>query len=393
LVHSLVLVILTIILFPSRADSAESITIEAKDYDEKIVAVGLLQFTNETSFKAEVSGAIKSITVEEGAFISAGSILIEFDDANQGFQLEEMQASYIDAQAQYNQLVEFDFLVAKEELRRLTALKEQAKKTYENAMNLYKEGAISQSAMQESKAYYDTVVAQWTSANLKVKSLEQGGPLREAALSRVQGVKAMYDRTLETSSKYQIKVPWDSVLLKAYVQPEDYVQVGQLLAEIGEQGSYQVTTELDEKYFPYISKGLKASVFVGENRAEAIEGKINIITPKINENTGTFGVKIELPSEFPYQASDLTVNVEIKLKEQKDAITLSAQYLIEEEDDVYVYLFKNGTIQKTRIEIERGSSSTVLVLEGLQAGDVIVKPSPELEDGDSVKISKGAGAA
>ena len=51
-----------------------------------------------------------------------------------------------------------------------------------------------------------------------------------------------------------IAAPWDAILLQSYVNLQDQVEPGKVLARIGKQGGYYVTTELDKKYFPDIDK-------------------------------------------------------------------------------------------------------------------------------------------
>ncbi len=76
----------------------------------------------------------------------------------------------MDAEAQYDHLVEFEYQTAKAELSRLTSVKDQAKNAFDNATQLYKEGAISQSAYTEQKLNYESALAQWNTAKLNLQA-------------------------------------------------------------------------------------------------------------------------------------------------------------------------------------------------------------------------------
>lgn len=372
-------------------DGMQAMTVTASDYEEKIVAAGLLQMAQETSLTAEVSGVVDAVLAKDGDLLTAGSILVHIDDQSQTFQTDTSKATYLDAQAQYRQLVEVDYRSALADLARLRALKTQAEKSYQDAQKLFQEGAISQNALAVEKANYDSVIVQWTAADLRVKSLAEGGALRSSAYSRLEGAKATYERAEDVSSKYHISVPWDSVVLKTYVKPQDFVQAGQIIADIGQKSGYHVVVQLDEKYFPYLTKGMPATVSVGEDKLGALEGKVDVITPKINEDTGTFDVEVLIPSDFPYQASDLTVNIEILLQSVPNAITIPSEYLLvdpEGKQGTFVYLYQGGKAVLTEVELNRGPGSKSVISKGLSEGDVILLPVPGLEDGDSVKVSK-----
>lgn len=382
-------VVLVLFLLNGKSSGREeAMTIRLQKYEEKIIAAGQLQLAKETTLIAEVSGEVKAIGAEEGDVVSAGSILISIDDSDRGFQLEQKKAGYENADAQYQHLLDFDYATAKEDLTGKASKRDQAKKAYDAAVELYGQGAISQLDYLEYKADYEAVLAEWNSAKLKVTSLEEGGALRSSSYAQMQSARASYESALNDQKKYQIAAPWDTVLLNTYVNEHDYVRQGDRLADIGEAGSFHVVTELDEKYFPYLSKGSKATIYAGDpGKSEGTEGIIDVISPKINSDTGTFKVRIGLPDEFPYLASDLTVNVEIFLREKDNAIVIPDRYLIGRESSVYLY--RNGKAQKVHIEYETGPSANLLVTAGLKEGDVIIMPNPSVQDGKTVKISKG----
>lgn len=383
-----ILIFVLFLLGFGNSEKAEVLLVQPQSYKEKIVAVGQLQLANETTLISEVSGEIQNIGAQEGDTISAGAIIISVNGSDQEDQLEQKKANYQDVDAQYRQLVEFDYLSAKEDLKRLNSKKEQAQKSYDAAARLYKEGALSQIGFMEYKVSYESALAEWNTAKLKVESLNEGGSLRNSSYAKLQNAQSVYESALKTKQKYQITVPWNSVLLKSYVGEQDYVRPGDALADIGEAGSYHVVTELDEKYYPYLTEGMRTTVSLGDlGKASEAEGRIDVITPKINNSTGTFQVKVGLPKEFPYQASDLTVNVEIIIKEKENAIVIPEQYLIQKEANVFVY--DNGRAFKTPIKYESGPSSNLLVTHGLKKGDVIIKPSASIQDGKKIKINKG----
>jgi multidrug efflux pump subunit AcrA (membrane-fusion protein) len=370
----------------------ETLVIRPQPYTEKIVAAGQLQLARETTLISEVSGEIQRIGAGEGEVVSEGSIIISINDTDQDFQLEQKKANYENADAQYRHLIDIDYLTAKEDLAGRSAKKEQTKLSYEAALKLFEEGALSQVDFLKYRSDYETAAAEWNSARLKVESLGEGGALRNSSYAQLQSARSSYESALSNQEKYRITAPWNSVLLKLYVNEYDSVKPGDLLADIGEAGSYLVITELDEKYYPYLAEGMKAMISLdGGNDLEGAEGVVDVITPKINSETGTFEVKITLPEAFPYQASDLTVNVEIIIREQNQAIVIPEQFV--EEGKSAVYLYQNGKAVETPIQYESGPSSSVVVTDGLAEGDIIIRPDADVKDGEAVKIREGAEAS
>ncbi len=370
-------------------EKAEALTIRLKPYTEKIVAVGQLQLARETTLVSEVSGEILWIGAREGDVTPEGSVIISIHDSDQEFQLEQKKASYENADAEYRNLIDFDYLAAREDLAGQNTKKEQAKISYEAAVKLFEEGALSRVDFLDYKSDYETALAVWNTARLKVDSLGEGGALRNSAYARLQSARSAYESALRNQEKFRITVPWNSVLLKLYVSEYDYVRPGDKLTEVGEAGSYHAVAELDEKYYPYLSEGMKAVVSLdGQKSLGVAEGVVAVITPKINSDTGTFEVKISLPEEFPFRASDLTVNVEIITKEQNQAIVIPEQFLVERKSAVYLY--QNGKAIETPIKYQSGPSSNLVVTDGLKEGDIIIRPNSYVQDGKVVRIREGA---
>jgi len=383
-IGGLVLLVLVVFLIKSAGNGVEALRIEKKDYEEKILAVGRLHLEQEISLVAEVRGKVVFLGAREGDTLSAGAILLKMEDEEKGYLLKDKESEYADLQAQYKQIMEYQLPSAKETFKSLTTEKEKAEKEYEDAKQLHQEGAISESQLLEKETKRASLLSQWNVQKLKVEALSPGGTESSALYARLQGAKAAYENALATAQKYMIRVPWEALVLKIHVDAEDFVPMGEVLAEIGKKGNFLVEVELDEKYFPYVSVGQEGRVFLNpEDRKKDSLGSISEISPRIDENKGTFAMVITLPSDFSYQASRLTVNVEIPMKKMEKAIRIPQAYLVDENS---VYLYEGGEARKKKIRIERGLSSSVYVLEGLKEGNVILLPGEGVEEGKRVKI-------
>lgn len=364
----------------------ETLTVRPQKYAEKIVATGLVQLAKETKLVAEVSGIVKNVELDDGNSISAGAVILSIDSSDLEYELKQKESAYLDEKAQYENLVIYEYQAAAEDLKRLDTARKKAEADWKAAELLYQEGAISSSERLTAKSAYDSSAAEWKKASLKAESLREGGSLRSSAYSQMMNAETAYESKLAEKNKYTITAPWDAILLKTYVKEQETIKPGDALADIGEEGNSFVATELDEKYFPYLLKGMKAEIKMGDNRLPAAEGTITVISPKINENTGTFSIQIGLPGDFPFQASALTVNVEILISEDENAILIPNQYLIAGEDSVYLYA--DGKAMKKKITYRLGLSGNVVVTRGLAEGDLLIKPNKEIYDGKSVRIKK-----
>lgn len=343
------LIAVFLIFFAIRGNApVEAFIVSEGPFSEKIVAIGQLGLEQETTLVAEVSGNIDGVYASESQTVNRGSILLEIE--------KQVTLDYESAQSEYT---------------RANSRRSYAASAYENAVALYAEGAVSEQEMKAKKLDYETALSQFYSAQLTLQQVA------------------------ENLSRYKISAPWDAVVLKIYTHVGDYVQAGDPLVDIGSIGGYRISAELDEKYFPYITEGLPVVISVGDGYAGTAAASINNITPKINQNTGTFEIDILLPEDYPYKASNLTVNLEIKVNEAANVIVIPQSYLIEKAgpDKAFVFVYEQGRAIKTPIDIQSGISSTVLVSDGLSAGDILLLPQEGLQDGDTISKYKEANAS
>lgn len=347
----LILIVAVAIFFITKEEGVSAFSVIEEPYTEKIIAVGQLGLEQETTLVSQVNGIVETVTLKPGEHVASESLLIEIEN--------QASLEYSSARSEYN---------------RLLSLQSISKIDYNNASTLYKEGAISKSDMLLKKTAYETIATQLKSAQLQLQV------------------------TKDNIDKYSIKAPWDSVLLKSYVSPGDYVRTGEALAEIGSIGGYKILAELDEKYFPYVKNEMPVSISVGDGRQGEAKGFIDNITPQIDKNTGTFEIRIEVPEGFPYQASNLTVNLEIILLEIDKAIVIPQNYIIQEasyngKNNNFVLTYDEGKALKSPVEVQLTLSDKVLVLEGLKAGTILLLPESGIKNGDLVKKYKVGDAA
>lgn len=382
----LVLIIVVIFMFMNgKGGKADSLKIAAGPYSQNILAVGKLVPALETELKSEVSGNVLKAGYSEGAAVSKNDILFVIDNKDAGFNVTERLASYQTAKAQYADLTSAQLPEAKQKLAQAEAEKKAATDLYNDSVTLYKEGAISQNDFLDAESRYQAALSLYDVALHNYESVSANGSLRSQSLAQRNSAKAGYDQAIADAGKYQIKAGQDGVLIKKLVEVGSYVQPGQTLAFTASLDDFYVTTELDERYFTYVKNTMKAEISVGEGAKYS--GRVSSVSSKIDETTGTFGVRIALAKDFPDKAAGLTVNINIILDSQPSAISIPQSYLVKDADgSFYVWKYVSGKVSKTPVVAGPALTQTLLIKSGLAEGDIIVSPTPSLKDGDAVSI-------
>lgn len=135
-------------------------------------------------------------------------------------------------------------------------------------------------------------------------------------------------------------------------------------------------------------------IYVGATAAQSSGLDLGSITGSLmgglsGSNGATVKVKIKNPDEKVVIGFD--VDIKIKLCTIEDVLKIPVECVIYDNSEYFVYVFDSDKNTVKKKQITRGSldDSCYEVLEGLNAGEKVVKsPAPHMEDGTKIK-SKG----
>ncbi|MGB4222243.1 MAG: efflux RND transporter periplasmic adaptor subunit, partial [Syntrophorhabdus sp.] len=204
---------------------------------------------------------------------------------------------------------------------------DKAKKDYERADILYKNGAISTSQFEAAQNAYNTRTAQYRSAQ-ETLSLVQEGPRKEdiqAAEYRVQQAKAMVNTSEERLKDTTLFAPITGVVLRKNVELGETLSAGIPVFTIGDLENPWVKVYVKEDRLGQVKLGQKADIKVDSFKDKTYDGTVTFIsseaefTPK-NVQTEeervklVFGVKVKVKNENGELKPGMPADVRITLK-------------------------------------------------------------------------------
>lgn len=204
---------------------------------------------------------------------------------------------------------------------------DKAKKDYERADILYKNGAISTSQFEAAQNFYNTKAAQLRSAQ-ETLSLIKEGPRKEdikAAEHRVQQARAMMNTSEERLKDTVLVAPISGVVLRKNVELGEIISAGTPVFTIGDLENPWVKVYVKEDRLGQVKLGQKANIKVDSFKDKTYEGTITFIsseaefTPK-NVQTEeervklVFGVKIKVKNENGELKPGMPADVKITME-------------------------------------------------------------------------------
>ena len=166
----------------------------------------------------------------------------------------------------------------------------------------------------------------------------------------------------------------------------------------------KVKANISEQYYPNVKVGdkvsIKVDIFPNEVFEEhnyvtstnyykqKFEGKVSRINPALDAATRTFGVEITIPNSNERLRPGMFARATFHMGDVEgvmvDDVAVQKQAGSSER---FVYVVKDGAVEKRFVRDGRRVGSKVSIIEGLQAGEVVATTSfVRLEDGKSVNI-------
>jgi membrane fusion protein (multidrug efflux system) len=308
-----------------------------------LVLNGVVEPERKVPVYSRLSAYVKKISKEEGDFVKKDDILALLDDT-------EILISY----------------------RQAEILLEQAKLTLKDeeinnqrSEELKKREMISEQDFQASQATYNKA-------------------------------KLDYQTKLENFKDLELQLSYTKIISQA----EGYVT--ERLIEVGDQVNPNQHVYTVEDFSPLLVRvyvptadtvnlkaGMDAQVVTDVLKGMVFEGKIKLINPRIDVQSGTVKVTIEVFDSTRKLKPGMFVETRIVVSNKPDALVVPRKSIVYEQNQPYVFVFNFQGMQVSKRPIKTGISEgdNIEVEEGLQEGDRIVTVGVEgLKDQMKVRV-------
>lgn len=284
----------------------------------------------ESNVGFKIPGRVTELRVDEGYKVKAGDILARLDSAELASIVSQSRAALNEADTRLAELRagsrSQEIEQAKANLTAHEAGLAKARKDFERAEVLYKNGAISRADFDAAKSAYDALSAQKKHA-AELLSLVKEGPRREqiqAAEQRVKQARAALAASKERFKDTVMYAPLAGVVLRKNVELGETVGAGTPVFTVGDLENPWIKVYVKEDKLGLVKLGQKASISVDSYKGKTYEGTITYIsseaefTPK-NVQTReervklVFGVKVKVKNVNDELKPSMPADVRIEL--------------------------------------------------------------------------------
>jgi len=328
----------------SQQEDAAVVNVEQvgrKNLNSYLVLNGVVEPERIVEVYSRLSAYVKNIIKEEGDYVRTNDVLAQLDDKEiqisyqqSKIQLEQAKLSLEEAEANFNrsqELIKKD-LISEQEYQTTESAYNQRKLDYDNRMESFKNLQLQ---------------LDWT----KIRALSDG---------------YITERLIEVGSKvnqnqqvYTIE-DFSPLLIRVYVPSSDAIKL-----ETGMTA--EVTTTV-----------LEGKVYMGD---------IKLINPRIDSQTGTIKVTIEVFDDTFQLKPGMFVEVKIIIGMKENILVIPRKAILFKQNKTFVFVMDQGRVSQREVTLGLTEEDEVEITEGLNEGEVIVTVGVEaLKDGQQVRV-------
>ncbi|WP_370261634.1 efflux RND transporter periplasmic adaptor subunit [Limnobacter sp.] len=336
---------------PQTANPAEqagqpSLTVELFTVQNQTMPVGITVNGSVAAWQEALIGAqlagvrIEKLLAQAGDVVKKGQLLAQYDQATVQADLQQALGALAEAQALY----------------------EQARINAELVAGLGDSGAISR---QE---------------RLQVETISK------SAMARLQSAKAAVAQQQIRMANTRVVAIDDGVISARRATLGAVPNPGEELFRLVRQQRLEWRAELSADELLKVKVGMPVVVQHGE---QTLQGKVRTLGAAVDPQSRMGLVYVDLPGAYAQgMRPGMFVQGRFELAQQP-ALVVPQSAVVERDGFTYVFVVPQGAsqVQRVKVQADRTGGQWVRILEGLQAGQAVVKTGVAfLADGDVVKV-------
>ena len=327
---------------------------------QTFLITGRLVASQKSDIAARIKGSVRKILVRIGDRVKAGQILAELDVDRLKLEADLRSADVLAARAKWKTAQAQVGLVS-QELKRLERLRKSA--------------AFSQARFEDKKQEV-----------VKAKSAVDE---TAAALKRARAQRDLARIDLKDAT---IRAPYPGAILVRHVSPGAYISAGSPIVTLMDDESLEIEADVPSIRLSGVPEGRVIDIQLDNNTK--IKAAVRAIIPDENPLARTQAVRLvpDLSSTKSKLVANQSAVLEVLQGDTHTVIAVPKDAIVNRQSGKIVYVFQNGTVRPSNVDIGESFSGKFEVLSGLRPGQkVVVKGNELLRPGQRVRVKRSGG--
>ena len=315
--------------------------VQRQNLNSYLVLNGIVEPERKVEIYSHLSAYVKKIVKEEGDYVKENDVLAQLDD-------KEIIISYNQAKIQLDQ--------AKLNL-------EEAENNYIRSQELVKRSLVSEQDFQATEAQF------------KQSQLEYQG-----RMENFNNLKLQLDWT-------KIRALSEGYITERLIEAGDRVNANTQVYTIEDFSPLLIRVFVPTSDAINLALGMSAEVTTEVLKGLVLEGNVKLINPRIDVETGTVKVTVEVFDNSLRLQPGMFVKVQIAIGMKENILIIPRKAILYKQNKSYVFVLNRRQVSQREVLLGLLEEDHVEVTEGLNEGEVIVIVGVEgLKDGQRVDV-------
>lgn len=315
--------------------------IQKQPINSFLILNGVVEPERKVEIYARLSAYVKKIVREEGEFIKKNEVLALLDD-------EEIKISYQQAKIQLKQAE----ITLQDELKN----HQRNQKLKDTDLISEKDFLASQLSSRKAKLDYENKNEDYKNLQLQLNYTRIRSPISGYITERMIEVG---DKVNNNQQVFTVE-DFSPLLVKVFVPTADIVN---------------------------LKEGMKAQITTDVLKGIVFNGKIKLINPRIDVQSGTVKVTLEVYDEQLKLRPGMFVETRIMVRSNPDALVIPKKSIVYKRGVPYVFIFNKMKVQQREIKTGISEGDNIEILSGIQEGEMLVTVGVEtLKDQMQVNV-------
>ncbi|MDE3109695.1 MAG: efflux RND transporter periplasmic adaptor subunit [Acidobacteriota bacterium] len=381
------------VMLTGRGPRVPVVVVSRQNLSARISSNGKVEPISPFTARAGFPTFVQNVMAKEGQKVHRGQVVLDLEGADMRAQLAQSRANLLAAQTDLqnakaggppDQVAQLraDLQSAQMQVKNLKISVDQLKQLVAEQAATTQELTRAQENLTKAQGTLQTLEAKKQDLQSRSAQLIEGAQLRVAqAQSLVQSLQAKVASATVIS-------PIDGTLYSLPVKLGDFVQTGQVLAEMADLRRVRVRAFVDEPDLGSLSVGQEVDVTWDGKPGKMWKGK----TEQLPQQVVARGMRSvgDVLCSIDNTERDLlpntNVDVQILVHARRNVLAVPRAAVNEQDGQHYVYLVRGDRVGVRNITVGIASSSMYQVLSGLASGDVVAEPADQtLRNGAKIR--------
>ena len=343
------------------------------------------------------NGPITAVYVNVGDRVSAGQVLARIAASTLQAQLAQAEAATSQASATARGAtvgLPFQVQTNNAALSTAKAALDNAKLVYNQNEQLYKQGYVSQTALQNSQAQYVSAQQAYNNASVGLRNNTVSAENVKAQEAAAQSSAAQANVLRTQIGQTTLYAPFSGVVTQRLMDPGAMASPSTPVLSISQVDTVWININVPDTYLEFVKPGSPASLTSSSLPGKTFQVRVQNVNAVPTSGTLSYLARVQMPNPGDVLRGGMLISATIPKEQRFGVILVPRSAIAEDEKGSSVFTIQDGKAVQVpvRVGLETDTQAEV-VSDKVTAGTKVITTRPDaLKDGSVVAVNGASGA-